>query len=71
MCESLSMRRLGFYPATQDITIGNYKQTCKILLPVALCNSILVPDLKMSLVNGGSNVVVSVILRLAAVKSGR
>ena len=71
MCEALLIRKVGLVHATQDITIGLYKQTCKILLPVALCDSILVPDLRMSLVNGGSNVVVSVILRLAAVKSGR
>ena len=66
MCEALLIRKVGLVHATQDITIGLYKQTCKILLPVALCDSILVPDLRMSLVNGGSNVVVSVILRLTA-----
>lgn len=71
MCEALLVRRVGLVHATQDIIIDTYKQTCKILLPVALCDSILVPDLKMSLVEGGSQVVVSVILRLTAVKSDR
>ena len=71
MCEALLIRKVALVNTVQDFTIGVYKQICKILLPVALRDSILVPDLGMSLVNGGSNVVVSVILRLAAVKSGR
>jgi hypothetical protein len=50
----------------QDFAIGVYKGNCKILLPVALCDPILVPGLRMSLVEGGSKVVLSVILRLAA-----
>jgi hypothetical protein len=50
----------------QDVTIGVCKENCKILLPVALCDLILVPGLRMSLVEGGSKVVISVILRLAA-----
>ena len=40
-------RTLGH--AAQDLPTGVYKQTCKILLPVALYDSILVPDLRMSL----------------------
>ena len=66
MCEALLIRKVDLVHATQDLTIGVYKQICKILLPVALCDSILVPDLRTSLVKGGSNVVVSVILRLTA-----
>lgn len=66
MYEVLSIRNAGLVQATQDFAIGAYKGSCKILLPVALCDTILVPGLRMSLVEGGSKVVVSVILRLAA-----
>ena len=41
------------YP-TQDFAISAYNKTCKILLPVALGDRILVPDLSSSLVRGGS-----------------
>jgi hypothetical protein len=57
---------VGLVHTIQDFAIGVYKENCKILLPVALCDPILVPGLRMSLVEGGSKVVVSVILRLAA-----
>jgi len=60
------LRKAGLVHATRDFTIGVYKENCKILLPVALCDPILAPGLRMSLVEGGSKVVVSVILRLAA-----
>jgi hypothetical protein len=66
VCEVLLIKREGLVQATQDFAIGAYKGDCKILLPVALCDSILVPGLRMSLGEGGSKVVVSVILRLAA-----
>lgn len=49
MCGVLLFRKVGFVHAAQHLTIGAFKQTCKILLPVAFRDSILVPDLRMSL----------------------
>lgn len=58
---------MGLVHAAQDLAIGVYKQTCKILLPAALYESILVTwskDVACSMVD--LKVVVSAILRLAA-----